>query len=54
MKAMHRRLDALEGRGLYWSIGDLLDHLDGVPLPKGRSMSPEMEAQFAAMKVPHE
>jgi len=54
MKAMLRRLDALEGRGMYWSIGDLLDHLEGVPLPKGRSISPEMKAQFAAMKVSHE
>lgn len=47
--ALTRRLASLEGsRGLL-AIGDLLDHLDGAALPKGKSLDPAMLAAFDEM-----
>ena len=40
MKALERRLDALEGAGRYLSIGEILDSLDGEPLPEDKKLSP--------------
>tara|TARA_A100001037_G_C15065861_1_gene597006 strand:- start:869 stop:1027 length:159 start_codon:yes stop_codon:yes gene_type:complete len=40
MKALSRRLEALEGVAGLYSIGELLDSLDGTPLPEGKRVHP--------------
>lgn len=40
MKALERRLDALEGTDRYLAIGEILDSLDGEMLPEGKKLSP--------------
>lgn len=39
-RTLKRRVDELEGNGGYYTIGELLDELDGEPLPKGKTYSP--------------
>ena len=49
MKALQRRLDALDQGGRYLTLGDLLDSLDGQPLPEGRSIDPALGAALATI-----
>jgi hypothetical protein len=47
MNAMERRVDALEGGSGFYTIGELLDHLDGAPLPVGKMLSPAFVAAWS-------
>lgn len=40
MRSLNRRLCALEGERAFLTIGELLDNLDGVPLPADKGVSP--------------
>lgn len=46
---LSRRLEALEGDRSHYTIGELLDALDGVPLPSGRSVHPALCKAFKEM-----
>lgn len=50
MKTLQRRLDALAGAGNYYTIGEMLDHLDGHPLPLGKSLHPGYLAWLDSLK----
>ncbi len=49
MKALQRRVDALDRGGRYLTLGDALDHLDGADLPEGRMVDPALKAFLAAL-----
>lgn len=40
MRDFNRRLGVLEGRGVFVTLGEMLDNLDGWPLPAGRQLNP--------------
>lgn len=44
MKALGRRVEALEGNGVFYTIGELLDSLDGEALADGKRVDPQMVA----------
>lgn len=47
--SLKRRLDALDDRRAFVTIGELLDHLDGAPLPAGRRIDPALTDALAAL-----
>lgn len=50
MKALQRRVDALDRGGRYLTLGDVLDHLDAGEVPAGRLVAPALRAALAAME----
>lgn len=49
MKAMERRIAALEGNGVFYTIGELLDSLDGEPLDPAKTVDPVTVAALDAL-----
>lgn len=49
MNGLARRLRALEGPGRYATLGEMLDHLAGEPLPAGRAVDPAIVAALDAL-----
>ncbi|MBU2342106.1 MAG: hypothetical protein KKE77_12785 [Alphaproteobacteria bacterium] len=49
MKALQRRVDALDRGGRYLTLGEVLDHLDRGDLPEGRAVNPVLKACLAAL-----
>ncbi len=49
MNGLRRRLDALEKPSRYVTLGQLLDHLQGDPLPRGSAIDPALVAALAAL-----
>ncbi|MBU2342196.1 MAG: hypothetical protein KKE77_13265 [Alphaproteobacteria bacterium] len=50
MKALQRRVEALDHGGGCLTIGDVLDCLDGGEAPAGRVVDPALKAALAAME----
>ena len=49
MRALARRLDALETHGRFATLGEVLDDLKGEPIPHHKQIDPEMIAALDAL-----
>ena len=49
MGNLDRRVSALEGSGRYVTLGEMLDHLAGEPLPSGRALDPAIVSALDAL-----
>lgn len=52
MRGFYRRLNALERRGEFVTLGEMLDHLNGEPLPVGRPLDPAILSGLEALPCP--
>ena len=49
MRALARRLDALETHGRFATLGEVLDHLHGEPIPHDKQIDPALIAALDAL-----
>lgn len=49
MRALRKRLDALDSGRRFLKVGDLLDFLNGEPLPEGLRIDPDLARTLAEL-----